>query len=98
MNFKRPRLNRDMAETFALQGLAFLASDPDRLTRFMTLTGADPADLRGFSGDGALQASVLDYLLQDESLLLVFTSSNGIDPALVSPAHHLLTGAQPSEA
>lgn len=89
---KTPRMTRDAAETLALQGLAFLAGDPARLTRFLSLTGIDPSAMKAWDGNGELQGAVLEHLLGDESLLLVFAAEAGLEPQTIAPAHALLTG------
>lgn len=83
----------DDAEAIALQGLTFLVSDPQRLVRFLSLTGLTPQELKGFGKDRALQAALLDYLLSDESLLLVFTAEKGLPPDSMAPAYELLSQA-----
>lgn len=83
-------LDRDGAATLALQGLSFLAADPERLGRFLALTGCGPADLRVLAARPSFQASVLDHLMGDESLLLVFAAEVGIAPEMIAPAHALL--------
>ncbi|MGE5267571.1 MAG: DUF3572 domain-containing protein [Deltaproteobacteria bacterium] len=89
----RPQtLTRDDAETVALQALAFLAEEPKRLGRFLALTGYQPAELAEAATTGAVQSAVLDYLLSDESLLLVFSSSAGLRPEAVLSARALLDG------
>jgi hypothetical protein len=89
----RPKtLTRDDAETIALQALAFLAEEPKRLGRFLALTGYQPAELSEAATTGAVQLAVLDHLLSDESLLLVFSSSAGIRPEAVPLARALLDG------
>jgi Protein of unknown function (DUF3572) len=94
--FKAPKMskgiNRDRAEALALQGLTFLAGDAARLTRFLTLTGIDPGELRGWAGNPGIQAAVLDHLLADESLLLVFAAEAGVAPEEVAPAQAVLAG------
>jgi Protein of unknown function (DUF3572) len=94
--FKAPKLpkgiNRDRAEALALQGLTFLAGDSARLTRFLTLTGIDPAELKGWDENPGIQAAVLDHLLADESLLLVFAAEAGVAPEEIAPAQAVLTG------
>lgn len=92
LNRKFP-LNYDAAEAIALQGLTFLASDSTRLARFLGLTGIVPADLRAWAEKPRLQAAVVEHLLADESLLLVFTSETGTDPGTLGPAFALLQGA-----
>ena len=86
----------ETAETIAAQGLAFLAEDPALLSRFLTLTGIELADLRAQAGAPQLLASVLNYIANDESLLLVFTANTSIAPESIVPALHVLEGPRPS--
>lgn len=83
-------LTIDAAETLALQGLTFLAGDAQRLSRFLALTGIGPADLRNWEGNHALQSAVLEHLMADESLLLVFATEAGLAPDQIAPAQMLL--------
>ena len=55
---KPDRMTLEEAETLALQGLTFLASDAGRLSRFLTLTGIDPADLQKWDENPGLQGAV----------------------------------------
>ena len=87
---KRPALDLDRAEAIAIAALGFLAGDPERLTRFLTLTGLGPADLRQRAGSPEVLAAVLDFLLGDESALLVFTASAALEPEQVAPSAELL--------
>jgi len=79
------------AEALALQALIFLLSDTQRLSRFLALTGIGPADIRAAAATSDLQVATLEYLLSDESLLLMFCQGAGIDPAIIAPAHDVLT-------
>lgn len=81
------------AETLALRALTFLAADGERLGRFLSLTGIGPAELRKTASEAAMLAGVLEYLLQDETLLLVFASEAGLAPESIPAAHRALTGA-----
>jgi Protein of unknown function (DUF3572) len=83
-------MDADSAETIALSALAFLAEDLQRLGRFLALTGLGPGELRAGARSARIQAAVLNHLLQDESLLLVFAASHGIAPELIAPAQALL--------
>ena len=85
-------MTREKAEALALQGLTFLAGDADRLTRFLTSTGIDPGDLRNWDANPGVQGAVLDHLLSDESLLLVFAAEAGVGPEQVWPAQAVLAG------
>jgi hypothetical protein len=77
---------REMAETLAIQALAFIAEDPERLASFLGASGIDPAGIRGAAREPRFLAGVLEHMLGDETLLLAFADSAGIDPALVARA------------
>ena len=79
------------AEAIAIKGLGFLGQEEERLLRFLVTTGISPQDLRELAGTPPFLASVLDYILQDESLLLVFTSENAIEPEMIKPARYRLS-------
>ena len=87
-------------ETMALQALAFLASDPQRLADFVALTGITPEDLRRRAGEHDLMLAALEQLLQDEAHLLMFCANAGIAPQDIARAHASLeahkTGPAPS--
>lgn len=93
---KPPPMDRESAETLALRTLAFLAEDPRRMTRFLALTGLEPADLMAQADTPAVQMAALDYLLGDESLLLVFAGNAGVAPETVPAARALLDSPAPS--
>lgn len=100
MAFEKPSRPRPVdpegAETIALEALRFLASDPARLTRFMSLSGLDGAGLRALASSSEGLAAVLDYLLRDESLMLVFSAETTVAPERISAAHaRLAGGAEP---
>ena len=80
----------ETAEALALQGLTFLASDAQRLSRFLSLTGIDPGELKGWAENPGIQAAVLEHFMSDESLLLVFAAEAGVSPDAVAPAQALL--------
>ncbi len=83
----------DQAQAIGLSALAFLAEDLARLTRFLELTGLAPAQLRAQAQSPALLAAVLDHILADESMLLVFTSSHALEPESLAPARDMLQRA-----
>jgi hypothetical protein len=80
-------------ETLALQALAFLAEDDERLTRFLGLTGIELAALRGLATDRAGLGAVLDYLLNWEPLLLEFAEAQQRAPESILRARQDLPGA-----
>ncbi len=85
-------MNQPEAETLALNVLNFLAGDEMRLQRFMTVTGMDPHALRGNVSDPAFLAGILDYLLQDESLIYMFASTYNTPPGQPAQARRVLVG------
>ena len=83
-------MQSDRAESIGVSALLFLAGDMQRLSRFLTMTGVGPAELRAESRSPHMLAAVLDHMLQDESMLLVFCASDGIPPEDIAPAQRAL--------
>ena len=86
------------AETIAIDALGFLAGEPERLARFLALSGLGPHNLRQAATSPGFLAAVLDHLAADERLLVAFAAARGIDPAAVTRARDALSGpsAEPS--
>ncbi|MFZ0603962.1 MAG: DUF3572 domain-containing protein [Roseiarcus sp.] len=82
----------EAGRSLAVSGLAFIAADSDRLSRFLNLTGLGPHNLRTAAADPAFLDSVLDYLVGDEQLLLAFAADAGLKPEAVARAHAALRG------
>ncbi|MCA3632171.1 MAG: DUF3572 domain-containing protein [Methylobacterium sp.] len=70
-------------EMLAISALSFLAEEPERLSRFLDLTGLSPTTLRRAAAEPRFLASVLDYLVADESLLLAFAANAQVAPETV---------------
>jgi hypothetical protein len=83
-------MQEDRASSIGLSALLFLAGDPERISRFLALTGIGPAELRAQARSPGVLAAVLDYLLQDESLMLVFCANDGVPPEDIAPARRAL--------
>jgi hypothetical protein len=79
-------VDRETAETIAAQGLAFVAADPSRLQRFLTLTGITPAELKARIGTREVLVAALTFLAQDESALLTFAASQHVAPESIGAA------------
>jgi hypothetical protein len=92
MTRKREKPSRDEAEILAVAALSFLAEEPDRLGRFLAITGIEPENLRAAAGTPGFLPGVLDHLIGDESLLLDFAAQQGIDPADVPAARAAFGG------
>jgi hypothetical protein len=87
----RPKSSQD-AEALAISALGFLASDPERLGRFLSVTGLGPENLRAAAGEPAFLLSVLDYVAADESLLLALAGHLAIRPDAITEAHQRMAG------
>ncbi|HEY4943317.1 MAG TPA: DUF3572 domain-containing protein [Rhizomicrobium sp.] len=85
-------MNPQAAQTLALKALAFVANSQGALERLMELSGMDQMTLRERAGEPEILASLLDFLLQDEGLLVDFCHDEVIDPKEVHMARHLLSG------
>lgn len=83
----------EQAEIVALEILAFLAEDERRLSRFLALTGLDPHDLPALADKPETKLAVVEHVLGDESLLLMFASRCGRPPSSMSEAALILRGS-----
>jgi len=96
---QRRRHSRDGGEAAAAQlgvaALTFIAEDPERLGRFLALTGIGPESLRTAAREPHFLLGVLEYLLGDESLLVAFAEHSTIDPMDVERARGTLAGETP---
>jgi hypothetical protein len=81
------------AETVALQALAWLAGEEDHLARFMGLAGLSVDELRARAAEPAFLGGVLDFVLENEALLLAFAEAAGLKPEAVARVRRQLPGA-----
>jgi hypothetical protein len=88
----RQSVGPELGQSLAASALAFLAADPERLDRFLSLTGLGPHNLRDAAEDPAFLGSVLEYMLTDEELLLRFAADSNLEPDTVALAHQALSG------
>jgi hypothetical protein len=93
----RPQqMTRELAESVAIQALSFLAEEPDRLGRFLSLTGLTPESLRDAASEPNFLLGVLDHLASDDALLQAFAASIESEPQTISAARDLLAGSRPA--
>jgi hypothetical protein len=91
MRRRDPAPSQDEAEALALMALTFLAEEPMRLGRFLSLTGIEPEELRQAVEAPQTLIAILDHLMGDESLLLMFAAEKGISAETLVAAHARLT-------
>lgn len=89
---RTPPPDMETAREVGLQALLFVAEEGRRLARFLAETGLSPDELRQRAGEPGMLAAILDYLLANESELLVFTAGAAIDPLSLEPMRALLAG------
>jgi hypothetical protein len=81
---------RETAEMLAIQALAFIAEEPERMAAFVSVTGMEADAIRDAARSPDFLVGVLEHMLGDESLLIAFADSAGIDPAGLARAHKAL--------
>ena len=91
---RKPSLEeqRQAAAAVAVRALTFIATEPERLGRFLALTGIGPEAIRAAAREPDFLLGVLEHLMSDESLLLEFANQNEIDPEDVARARDVLAG------
>lgn len=82
----------------AIEALGFVASDMDLLGRFLAVSGLGPETLRAAASDPNFLLGVLEFLMSDESALLVFCENSRIRPTMIAAAHLALTQLNPDDS
>jgi hypothetical protein len=80
----------EAAVELAVAVLTFLAQEPERLAGFLAATGVGPQSLRAAAQESGFLLGVLDYMTNDESLLLAFAAERDLDPEEVMRARGAL--------
>jgi hypothetical protein len=63
--------------------LNHLAENPEQLADFMGITGISPDDLRKGIGTASFSRGLIDYVVQNEPLLLAICAANHLQPESV---------------
>ena len=63
--------------------LTHLVENPEQLADFMTITGWSPTALQRAAKDGSLAPGLLDYIVQNEHLLMTVCQSASVSPEAV---------------
>ena len=90
----RDSMRRNAAESLAVQALGFLAGEPERLARFLALTGIGPDRIRAAAASPGFLAGVLDHLASEDALVTAFAAEAGIEPEEVERARRALGSDQ----
>jgi hypothetical protein len=85
---------REVAEIVAIQALSFVAGDPERLGLFLAESGIGPETLRSAAADPRFLASVLDFVMRDDSTVKAFAAVSQLHPTNIAAAHQALNDPQ----
>ena len=88
----RERMTPERAETIGLNGLAFLAGQPEWMDRFLRLSGLEPSILRARAADPDFLRAVLDFLLTEDVLVTDFCKERDLEARDIHAAHRMLDG------
>jgi hypothetical protein len=86
MSMNNDRQKRENAEALAIRALAFVATDPELLPRFLAITGIEARSIRQAALEPGFLAGVLQFILAHEPTLIRFSEETGIPPQQVSSA------------
>jgi len=78
------------AGTIAIAALSHFATDSRILARFFALTGLDAASLREAAGTRGFTAGILDFVLEDERLLIAVAEAQDLSPEDIVKARQRL--------
>ncbi len=85
-------MTRDLAETLALQALGWLLGQDELLPGFLSASGAAPGDLGRLAREPEFLAAVLDFLLQEDGMVMAFCDAAGLRYEAPMQARVLLPG------
>jgi Protein of unknown function (DUF3572) len=71
---------RALAESVAASALGFIASDEERLGRFVAVTGVDPGEIRTAARSPGFLAGVLQHVMDDDRLAAAFAEHADLTP------------------
>ena len=84
--------NSEFAAEIGVSGIGFLAGEPEYFSRFVALTGVDVSDIADISQSEGFLAAVLQFILEDDSLLLSFCQAHDHESETVNKAYYKLAG------
>ncbi len=85
-------ISEDSAQTLALNALGWLVGNDELLPVFLGSTGAAVNDLRDRAGEPEFMASVLDFLMLDDSWIMAFCDAASVPYDQPAQAKAVLSG------
>ena len=86
------RISEEEAQRIAIGALVHIANDDALMSRFVSVTGIAPGDIRAAANEPGFLAGVLDFLLGHEPDAVAFASEFGVPPEDVGLARVALIG------
>ena len=83
----------EIAQTISIQAIGFIAAQEDILNQLLGSSGLALADLKTGLQNPEILAAVLDWLLQNEKILLLFCEEFEVIPDLIWRSRNQLPGA-----
>ena len=87
-------MNKEIAETRALEVLTWVLAEDDLIQVFMDATGASQDDLRSNTLNHEFLISILDFVLMDDNWVISCSKFMNIDPAEIQVIKMSLDGGQ----
>ncbi len=87
-------MDREIAETKALEVLTWVLSEDDLIQVFMGATGASQNDLRSNTLSHEFLLSILDFVLMDDRWVISCSKFLNIDPSQIQLIRMSLDGGQ----
>ena len=87
-------MDREIAETRALEVLTWVLSEDDLIQVFMGATGASQNDLRSNTLSHEFLLSILDFVLMDDGWVISCSKFLNIDPSQIQLIRMSLDGGQ----
>lgn len=85
-------ISDDSAQTLALNALGWLVGNDELLPVFLGSTGAAIDDLRDRAGEPEFMASVLEFLMLDDSWIMAFCDAASVPYDQPAQARAVLSG------
>jgi len=85
-------MQKEEAETIALQGVSFIFEDDDATARYCSLTGISISEVKENIGNSDFLLSILDYFINFEPDLIALASARDTTPEVIVRAWRTLGG------
>jgi hypothetical protein len=86
----------ESAARLAESAFLFIASDDERLSHFIAVSGFDSGNARDSAAQPGFLAGVLAHLMTDEPLLLAFAAEQHVHPLSVALSYRVIPGGDPA--